>query len=31
MKEKLDGKIITKLVGLRQKTYSCLIDNVSED
>ena len=31
MKDKLGAKIMTKFVGLRAKTYSYLIDNVSED
>ena len=31
MKNKLDRKIMTKLVGLRAKTYSHLIDDSSED
>ena len=31
MEDELSRKIITKFVGLREKTYSCLIDDVSED
>ena len=31
MKDKLGGKIITKFVRLKAKTYSHLIDNRSED
>ena len=31
MKDDLGGKIITKFVGLRVKTYSYLIDEGSED
>ena len=31
MKDELAGKFMTKLVGLRAKTYSCLIDDGSED
>ena len=31
MKDKLGGKIMTKFVGLKAKTYSYLIDEVSED
>ena len=31
MKDELGGKIITKFVGLRAKTYSYLIDASSED
>ena len=31
MKDELDRKIMTKLVGLRGKTYSYLIDDGSED
>ena len=27
MKDKLGGKIVTKLIGLRPKTYSNLIDD----
>ena len=26
-----DGKIVTKFIGLKAKTYSCLIDHGSED
>ena len=31
MKDELDGKIVTKFVGLRGETCSYLIDNGSED
>ena len=31
MKDELGGKIMTKFVGLRAKTYSYLIDGGSED
>ena len=31
MKNELDGKIMTKFVRLRAKTYSHLIDESSED
>ena len=31
MKDELGRKIVTKFVGLRAKTYSCLIDHVSGD
>ena len=31
MKDELDEKIMTKIVGLRAKTYSYLIDDGSED
>ena len=31
MKGELDGKIMAKLVGLRAKTYSYLVDDGSED
>ena len=31
MKDELGGRIITKFVGLRVKTYSYLIDDSSED
>ena len=30
-KEELGENIMTKVVGLRAKTYSCLIDDGSED
>ena len=31
MKDKLDGKIMTKFVEIRAKAYSYLIDDTSED
>ena len=31
MKDKLSGKVMSKFVGLRAKTYSYLIDDCSED
>ena len=31
MKDELDEKIMTKIVGLRAKTYSYLTDDGSED
>ena len=31
MNDKFGRKFITKFVGLRAKTYSCLIDEDSED
>ena len=31
MKDELYGKIMTKIVGIRAKTYSCLIDEGSEE
>ena len=31
IKDELGGKIITKFVGLREKTYSYLLDACSED
>ena len=30
MKDKLGGKIMTKIFGLRAKTYRYLIDNVND-
>ena len=31
MKDELGGKVMTKYVGLKSKTYSYLIDDGSED
>ena len=31
MKDEVGGKIIRKIVGLRAKTYSCLIDDGNGD
>ena len=31
MKDELGGRIVTKFVGLRAKTYSYLLDDSSED
>ena len=31
MKDKLDGKIMTKFVGIKAKTYGYLIDGGSQD
>ena len=31
MKDELGGKNMTKVVGLRAKTYSYLIDDISQD